>query len=108
MDPTVVFLLQICRRRERVYTHPALGDLLDNAEQDGDDNRGLEGLPEYNKEDRNGEHVRHVCCEDDDVREEGTGKTREEASAVGVYPLYNFPWLATDRLRLLSDKKIIR
>lgn len=86
----VVFLLQIRRRRERVSTHPAPGDLLDNAEQDGDDNDGLEGLPEYNKEDRNGEHVRHVCFEDvagenDDVREgEGAGKAREEANAVGV------------------------
>jgi hypothetical protein len=46
---------------ERTLCPTVYGDLLDNAEQDGDDDGGLEGLPEHDEEDRNGEHVRHDC-----------------------------------------------
>jgi len=38
-----------------------VGNLLDNAEQDGDNDGGLEGLPEHDEENWNGEHVRHGC-----------------------------------------------
>jgi len=38
-----------------------MGNLLDNTKQCGNDDGGLEGLPEHNEENWNGEHVRHGC-----------------------------------------------
>ena len=54
------FPLQL-RRRDGVPTHMGISNLLDNAEQDGDNDGGLEGLPEHDEENWNGEHVRHGC-----------------------------------------------
>jgi len=52
------FPLQL-RRRDGVPTQMGISNLLGNAEQDGDNDGGLEGLPEHDEENWNGEHVRH-------------------------------------------------
>ena len=65
VSPTLnvlLFLLQL-RRRKGVSGQPGIGNLLDNAEQDGDNYDGLKGLPEHDEENWNGEHVRHGCWE---------------------------------------------
>ena len=76
MNPAlgVLFFLLRLRHRKRISTQPGIGDLLNDAEQDGDNDGSLEGLPKHNEENWNGEHVRHDCFEDGarrngDVRE---------------------------------------
>ena len=71
----LLFLLRL-RRRKGVSGQPGVGNLLNNTEQDGDNYDGLEGLPEHDEENWNGEHVRHDRFEDvgrkiDDNQEEG-------------------------------------
>ena len=90
------FLLRL-RRRKRVSTQTGVGNLLDNTKQDGDDDGGLEGLPEHDEENGNGKHVRHGCFwdvarENDDVRggwdKEGRAKAGTGENSTKI-PLYN-------------------
>ena len=68
-----------------------MGNLLDNTEQGGDDDGGLESLPKHYKENWNGEHVRHDCFgvvtrTNDDGREGallGEGGAREKRRRSG-------------------------
>lgn len=81
------FLLRL-RHRKGVSTQTGVGNLLDNAKQDGDDDGGLKGLPEHNEENRNGEHVRHGCFGDvargnDDVRKGAETRRKEKRRALG-------------------------
>ena len=62
------------RRRKGISTWPTIDNLLDDGEQDGDDNGGLEGFPEHDKKNRNREQVLHDCFKgsartNNDVRE---------------------------------------
>ena len=88
MSPTLsVMFFQLCCRK-RVSTQPRIGNLLNNTQHDGYDDGGLEGLPEHDEENWNGEHVRHDCFEDvarknDDVREgEFLGKGGQRGKVV--------------------------
>lgn len=87
------------RRLKRVATQPGTGDLLDNTEQDGDDDSGLEGFPEHDEENWNGEHVRHDCFKGvvrtNDVRKgefrekEGKGERPDVGGTGRGISLYN-------------------
>lgn len=83
----MLFLLQLLRRNG-VSTQPGIRDLLDNTEQDGDDDGSLEGLPENDEENWNGEHVRHDYFEDvaggnDGVPGSGKMRAGERRRALG-------------------------
>jgi hypothetical protein len=94
VNPTLNVLLFLLRPRrwEGVIHQPGIGNLLDNAEQDGDNYDGFECLPEHDEENWNREHVRHDCLEDvagrnDDGRGgEGGRVGREEKEGKGEKP----------------------
>jgi len=108
MIPTlwVMLLLLQLRRLGRASTQPGMGDLLDDTEQGGDDDGGLEGLPEYYEENRNGEHVRHDCFgvvarTNDGVQE---GESREKGGEAKKADVGETSW----RISLYNTPVVIR